>query len=394
MSVSPSESKAAPEDLKELEHIPLDLQGYVDYTNWKGTKLNVVGSPDIPGFTGDVPANFKCDTVALLPNGWLPVGFMPASVQILADQHFIRDMQLKFAQGQVMPEYACGYLDLIKFEHNALNTSLYAMQCSKTIEPDRELMKGSILESIKMIRHCLPDAEIVPKGLQSLEALYTVSNFSKARSDSEMLFLADVAPALKDPIKLKNRMKVTQFVAEWAMIHGVTPTSLVFTACVSVIWSSVEFNPARNILKPKAGYTTLDAGLTLDVLRDIELYMLTIAALGTTRIAYLTRNRDLIHFWLALSPNNISHNGKTLKFELRLTGALFQEMKPVDYAEVQGLFVAAAAREVDDEIQRLPAEEQPTVAFKFDRKIDTRLEQRSAKAKIMNLLKRTKSSGD
>jgi hypothetical protein len=390
MSDIPSESQSVPEDLKTLEHIPLDLQGFIDYTNWKGTKLNVVGSPDIPGFTGEVPANFKSDTVALLPNGWLPVGFMPASIQILADQHVIRDIQMKFDQGQVKPDYASGYLDLIKFEHNALNTSLYALQGTKATEPERDAMKASILDLIKKIRHCLPDAEIVPKGLQSLEALYTVSNFSKARSDSEMLFLADVAPALKDPIKPKNRMKVTQFVAEWAMIHGVTPTSLVFTACISVIWSKVEFNPARAILKPKAGYTTVDANLALDVLRDIELYMLAVAALGSVNLAYLCKNRDLIHFWLALAPNNISHNGKTLKFELRLTGALFQEMKPEDYAEVQGLFVAAAAREVDDEIQRLPAEDQPTVAFKFDRKIDTRLEQRSAKAKIMNLLKRSK----
>jgi hypothetical protein len=391
MTDSAQDDSIASSNPKDIEHIPLGLQSYVDYTNWKGTNLKVDGSADFPGFTGDVPKNFKSDTVALLPNGWLPIGFMPASVQILPDQQFIKELQLKFDQGAIVPGYHSGFLDLINFERNALNTSLYALQGSKTLEPDREVVKASILEVIKKIRHCLPGTEIAPKGLQSLEALYTVSNYSKARGDSEALFLTDVAPALKDPVKPKNRMKVTQFVAEWAMIHGVTPTSLVFTACISVIWSNVEFNPARNILKPKAGYTTIDAGLALDVLRDIELFMLTVAALGTTGIAYFSKNRDLIHFWLALAPNNISHNGQTLKFELRLTGALFQEMKPEDYNEVQGLFIAAAAREVDDEIQRMPAEEQPTVAFRFDRKIDTRLEQRSAKAKIMNLLKRSKS---
>jgi hypothetical protein len=377
-------------ELKSLEHIPLDLQGYVDYCNWKGTNLKVEGSTEIAGFSGAVPKHFKSDTVALLPNGWLPIGFMPRSVQILIDQSLFKELQLKFDQGQAVPGYDSGFLDLIQFDHTALNTSLYAMQSTQCVEPDRELMKASILEAIKKIRHCLPDAQIAPKGLQSLEALYTVSNFSRARSESEALFLTDVAPALKDPVKPKNRMKLTQFVAEWAMIHGVTPTSLVFTACISVIWSSVEFNPSRAILKPSAGYTTIDAGLALNTLRDIELYMLTVAALGSVNLAYLSKNRDLIQFWLALAPNNISHNGKTLKFELRLTGALFQEMRPEDYAEVQGLFVAAAAREIDEEIQRLPADEQPTVAFKFDRKIDTRLEQRSAKAKIMNLLKRSK----
>lgn len=388
MSATETEQQPLPDN---REHIPLGLQGYVDYTNWKGTNLKVEGSADIPAFAGPVPKHFKNDMVALLPNGWLPIGFMPAGVQILADEAFIKELQLKFDQGQLVPGYESGFLDLVDFERNALNTSLYAMQVGKNLESDREVMKSAILEAIKKLRHCLPSAEIAPKGLQSLEAIYTVSNFSKARSDSETLFLTDVAPALKDPIKPKNRMKVTQFVAEWAMIHGVTPTSLVFTACISVIWSNVDFNPARNILKPKAGYTTIDAGLALEVLRDIELFMLTVAALGSTGLAYFSKNRDLIHFWLALAPNNISHNGQTLKFELRLTGALFQEMKPEDYSEVQGLFVAAAAREVDDEIQRMPAEEQPTVAFRFDRKIDTRLEHRSAKAKIMNLLKRSKS---
>ena len=68
------------------EHLPLGLQEFVDYTNWKGTKLNVVGSEDMEGFSGEVPAHFKSETVGLMPNGWLPPAFIPPSVDILADQ--------------------------------------------------------------------------------------------------------------------------------------------------------------------------------------------------------------------------------------------------------------------------------------------------------------------
>lgn len=381
-----------PEDLKSREHLALGLQEFINYTNWKGTKLNVVQSEEMDGFSGVVPAHFKSETVGLMPNGWLPAGFMPPSVEILADQGLLAHIQSKFSNGVANTSLPADYLDLINFEVNGINTSFLPLEANPLSEPDKVGMKATILESIKQIRNALPAADIVPKGLQSLEALYTVANNSVQRRETESLFLADVCPALHDKIKPKHRMKLTQFVAEWAMIHGVTPTSLAFTAAISVIWSNDEFNPARAILAPKKGYTALDGIKAVDSLRRLELLMLTSAALEASNIALMTKDKDLIHFWLALAPSKISHNGRSLKWELRLTGALFQEMAQTDYAEVQELFSAAAARGQDafDEAPAAP-EDEPTVAFKFDRRIDTRLEQRSAKAKIMNLIKRAKS---
>ena len=299
-------------------------------------------------------------------------------------------IQTKFKNGEPDPNLPADYLDLIKLDVNSLNTSLMALETNPLAEPDKACMKAAILDTIKQIKTSLPQADIAPKGLQSLEALFTVANNSSQRRDTESLFLADVCPALHAPIKKKHRMKVTQFVAEWAMIHGVTPTSLAFTAAISVIWSNDEFNPARAILAPKKGYTAFDGYKAIDTLRRLELLMLTSAALGAANVALMTKDKDLIHFWLALAPNNISHNGRTLKWELRLTGALFQEMDQSDYGEVQELFSAAAARELDELDEPIPNEDEPTVAFRFDRKIDTRLEQRSAKARIMNLIKRAK----
>lgn len=390
MSSKTNESPSKPEDLKSREHLPLGLQEFVDYTNWKGTKLNVVGSQDMEGFSGEVPAHFKSETIGLMPNGWLPPAFIPPSVDILADQALMRHIQAKFKNGEPDPSLPADYLDLIKLDVNSINTSFMALEANPLAEPDKAGMKATILETIKQLKTSLPQADIAPKGLQSLEALFTVANNSSQRRETEALFLSDVCPALHAPIKPKNRMKVTQFVAEWAMIHGVTPTSLTFTAAISVIWSNDEFNPARAILAPKKGYTALDGYKAIDTLRRLELLMLTSAALGDASIALMTKDKDLIHFWLALAPNNISHNGRSLKWELRLTGALFQEMDQSDYGEVQELFSAAAARELDEHDKSIPQEDQPTVAFRFDRKIDTRLEQRSAKARIMNLIKRAK----
>ena len=390
MTSTSSESSSKPADLKSREHLPLGLQEFVGYTNWKGTKLHVVGSEDMEGFSGAVPAHFKSETVGLMPNGWLPPAFIPPSVDILVDQAFMRHIQAKFKNGEPDPSLPADYLDLIKLDVNSLNTSFMALEANPLAEPDKASMKGAILETIKQIKASLPQADIAPKGLQSLEALFTVANNSIQRRETEALFLSDVCPALHAPIKPKQRMKVTQFVAEWAMIHGVTPTSLAFTATISVIWSNDEFNPARAILAPKKGYTPVDGYKAIDTLRRLELLMLTSAALGAANIALMTKDKDLIHFWLALAPNNITHNGRSLKWELRLTGALFQEMDQSDYGEVQELFSAAAARELDESTEGIPEEDQPTVAFRFDRKIDTSLEQRSAKAKIMSLIKRVK----
>jgi hypothetical protein len=390
MSVTSHETTPIPADIKAREHLPLGLQEFIDYTNWKGTKLNVAGSDEMEGFSGAVPAHFKSSTVALMPNGWLPAGFIPPSVDILADQTLLGQLQEKFPQGVPDESHPAGFLDLIKFDINSINTSFAALEANPLSVPDKGAMKGVILDTIKRIKAVLPQADIAPKGLQALEALFTVANNSSERRETESQFLADVCPALHAPIKSKHRMKVTQFVTEWAMIHGVTPTSLAFTACISVIWSNDEFNPARAILSPKKGYTTLDGLVALDALRKLELLMLTSAALGVGGLALMCGNKDLIHFWLALAPKNISHNGSVLKWELRLTGALFQEMKPSDYAEVQELFSAAAARETDEPIEEIQPMNEPTVAFKFDRKIDSRLEQKSAKARIMNLIKRAK----
>lgn len=391
MNSTSEETTASKSDLKSREHLPLGLQEFVNYTNWKGTKLHVVGSEEMEGFSGEVPAHFKSETVGLMPNGWLPPAFLPPSVDILVDQALIHHIQAKFKSGEPDPSLPADFLDLIKLDVNSLNTSFMALEANPLAEPDKACMKAAILDTIKQIKTSLPQADIAPKGLQSLEALFTVANNSSQRRETESLFLSDVCPALHAPIKPKHRMKVTQFVAEWAMIHGVTPTSLAFTAAISVIWSNDEFNPARAILAPHKGYTAAEGLKAIDTLRRLELLMLTSAALGSASIALMTKNKDLIHFWLALAPNNISHNGRSLKWELRLTGALFQEMDQSDYAEVQELFSAAAARELDEpDDESIPEEDKPTVAFRFDRKIDTRLEQRSAKARIMNLIKRAK----
>lgn len=391
MPVISSAPATAPSDSKKREHLPLGLQEFVDYTNWKGTKLSIVGSPEVEGFSGEAPAHFKSETIGLMPNGWLPPGFLPASVNILVDQSLLEQLQAKFLNGESDPYLPADYLDLIKFDQNSLNTSFLALEANPLQEPDKASMKGVILDAIKRIKTSLPQADIAPKGLQALEALFTVANNSRQRRETEGLFLADVCPALQGPIKHKHRMKLTQFVAEWAMIHGVTPTSLAFTACISVIWSNDEFNPARAILGPKKSYTSIEAYQALDMLRKLELLMLTSAALGTPNLALMTKNKDLIHFWLALAPTKISHNGRSLKWELRLTGALFQEMAQKDYAEVQDLFVAAAAREIDESLDDIPKEDQPTLAMRFDRKVDTRLEQRSAKERVMSLIKRAKA---
>ena len=86
-----------------------------------------------------------------------------------------------------------------------------ALETNPLAEPDKAGMKATILETIKQIKTSLPQADIAPKGLQSLEALFTVANNSSQRRETEALFLADVCPALHAPIKPKLRIKVTQF---------------------------------------------------------------------------------------------------------------------------------------------------------------------------------------
>jgi hypothetical protein len=73
-----------------------------------------------------------------------------------------------------------------------------------------------------------------------------------------------------------------------------------------------------------------------------------------------------------------------------LQTALFQEMKPEHYSDVQDLFKAASAHEDATPAEQPAPEEEPPMTFKFDRNVDTRLVQRSAKTKIMNMLKRIK----
>lgn len=376
-------------NINHRARLTLGLQAYVNWTNWKGNKLELGESLLGPGFSGEVPDHFKSDTVAILPYGWLPVGLMDESVEILADKNLLTQIAEKYDAGVPRPDLPASYLDLIKFNVNPINTSFFALEDNKP-SPDRAAMKASILLLIKAIHQTMPAAEVTPKGLQSLDAMHMVANRPVDRTAKEILFLTDVAPALSAEIKPADRMKLTQFVAEWAMIHGVTPLSLIFTACISLIWSSKEFNPARAIINPKVTYYADDAVAALDQLRMLELYMLTIAGLDGNNIALLTNNRPLIHFWLALGANGITHNGTSLRFELRLATPLFQEMQPEHYADVQDLFKAASAHEDAAPAEQSAPEEEPPMTFKFDRNIDTRLVQRSAKTKIMNMLKRIK----
>lgn len=368
--------------------LTLGLEAYISWTNWKGNKLELGESILGPSFSGEVPEHFKSDTIAILPFGWLPVGLIDETVEILADNHLIAQMDEKYDQGMPNPALPASYLDLIKFDVNPINTSFFALQ-DNSESPDRSKMKASILQLIKAIHQTMPSAIVTPKGLQSLDAMHMVANRPADRTAKEIQFLTDVAPMLSADIRPADRMKSTQFIAESAMIHGVTPLSLVFTACISLIWSNKEFNPARAIINPQASYYADEAIAALDQLQMLEMYMLTIAALEGTNVALLTNNRPLIHFWLALQALQIRHNGNSLKFELRLATPLFQEMKPEHYADVQDLFMAASAHDTAPG-REIPPGDQPTLAFKFDRKVEPKLEQRTAKAKFLSLLKRIK----
>lgn len=376
-------------NINHRARLSLGLQAYVNWTNWKGNKLELGESLFGPGFSGEMPDHFKSDTVAILPYGWVPVGLIDESVEILADKKLLTDIAAKYDAGVARQDLSASYLDLINFDVNPINTSFFSLEDNKAT-PGRGAMKVSILLLIKELHQAIPAVKVTPKGLQSLDAMDMVAKRPSGKTAKEILFLTDVAPALSAGIKPADRMKLTQFVAEWAMIHGVTPLSLVFTACISLIWSSDDFNPARAIINPKATYYADDAVAALDQLHFLELYMLTIAGLDGNNIALLTNNRPIIHFWLALSANGITHNGTSLRFELRLQTPLFQEMKPEHYAGVQDLFKAASAHEDAAPAQQPAPEEEPPITFKFDRQVDTRLVKRSAKTTIMNMLKRIK----
>ncbi|MBI6883283.1 hypothetical protein [Pseudomonas putida] len=390
--MSVSEELATPSDIKQREHLPLGLQEFIDYTRWSGKKLSVVGSDEIEGFSGEVPTHFKSETVGLMPNGWLPPAFIPTSVDILADSDFIAHIQQKFVDGEIDPAQPADYLDLLKLDANSINTSYMALEADQIQLPDKAAMKAAILETIKKIKTTIPTADVAPKGLQALEALFTVSNNSPQRLEAEALFLADVCPSLHASIRPKHRMQVTRFVCEWAMIHGITTTSLVFTACISAIWSDDAFNPARAILLPRKGYTSIDGHRAIGRLRKLELLMLTSAALEDASIALLTKDRDLVHFWLALAPGKISHNGQNLRWELRLACPLFKEMRPADYAEVQELFSTAAPHQIDETPVDQKELSDAMIGYKFDRNLESKVEHASAKSKIMNLIRRAKKN--
>ena len=56
------------------------------------------------GFSGEVPAHFKSETVGLMPNGWLPPAFIPPSVDILANQALMHHIQTKLKSGEPDPQ--------------------------------------------------------------------------------------------------------------------------------------------------------------------------------------------------------------------------------------------------------------------------------------------------
>lgn len=273
----------------------------------------------------------------LVQAGWLPPPFV-SPPRFLVDRNVVVALR-KLRQGKgVQNDFTLQWWTGLVPQGATFNPLPYAIEGSQRRRPTKAEFKSAYDEGARELYSAFPNSEIVQFDGDAYDAAYSIVEAFRARTESEVRFLLNTCPIVRDRLPVGAESDVRDRVFQVADSCCVSRTSLAVLSVLSCLYESPNGIPpaiGRAIVKPTACYTERDAFNALSDLRHIELAAAIYTIFAQEAFSLCTCDKALAMLWCALSLRGtlIPNDGINFKFEL--TRELFSRLDQTQLTELE-----------------------------------------------------------
>ncbi|WP_248463886.1 hypothetical protein [Pectobacterium versatile] len=282
----------------------------------------------------ETKSNWSLKIIALTIGGWLPAGITPSDSQYLLDKNVFNILNTRYNNGELRESIGNDFFDLISSDKIIINPSLFMLEgnnqsCDRTKNDLAEKYK----EAVSTVKKALPNS-IIPHSCEALtESTFGMLSQLYNNNIDKISFIQEIIAHLYKETAIKKRQKVTETLKEIAISNNIDRKSILFISALSAALSNPKSNPAKKIFKPKPPeeYTQKHAYNALSDFRAIDYLMWATAIDPETKSYLCTNDKNLVRFWCALEPTNLSFIGNRLSFNLKFKESLFGNLNDEEF---------------------------------------------------------------
>ncbi|VVQ37021.1 hypothetical protein [Pseudomonas fluorescens] len=334
--------------LKGIQAQPLKLEDWFIYSKSSELKIQIYGTvakkpewatefPPVGNrFKADfnVDSNLKNTCFALVEGGWVPLIYTFSNGNIIADRNIISEIKARFSKGELSPSNR-NHDDFIDFMTDkncscTIHTISYALESNQRKLPSSATMKEQHHAALKILHNSLPHIKTWPKSNSDLNHLIKLMDSLRDYFIEGVRLLTKIAPLLINSPSRGMRIDRWRKMAAIAKSENVSIHHVAFLACLSASTANQNFNPAKNLIKPKKNYNEDDAYNSMyDMFLIMFSNMLQTQA-PEQKVTLVTRDKNLALFWMGLtfSPSITSGQQKI---------GLHESLLPVSQQELEEL---------------------------------------------------------
>ena len=273
---------------------------------------------------------------ALLPDGWLPFAFAPASV-VLVDRNIVATAKSIAAESKRADIPANKWwFRFLDNKNYTLHPMLAALEGNARRNPTYDEFVLEFQQATESLKEVFPSANFIDFDEKQYRAGYAIAEDMEKRYESDVAFLIGASEHLQMVASEGKLRTIEDTLLMVSRSLEPKPSLFVVLAALSCLYENSKdpaANIGRNILKPKRDYSELSAHNAISDIRALEL-LLIFQNLQVRPPIYCTRDKALKDFWVAVNPTQVVRSEGGCEFKLRFRKELFPRLT---YKECESL---------------------------------------------------------
>ncbi|KHT17934.1 hypothetical protein [Pectobacterium brasiliense] len=282
----------------------------------------------------EIKSSWSLKIIALTIGGWLPAGITPSDSQYLLDKNVFNILNTRYNNGELRESIGNDFFDLISTDKIIINPSLFMLEGNnQSYDRTKKDLAEKYEEAVSIIKKTLPNS-IIPHNCEELaESTFGMLSQLYNNNIGKISFIQEIITHLYKETAIKKRHEVIETLKKIAISNNIDRKSTLFIAALSAALSNPKSNPAKKIFKPKPSeeYTQKHAYNALSDFRAIDYLMWATAIDPETKSYLCTNDKNLVRFWCALEPTNLSFIGNRLSFNLKFKESLFGNLNDEEF---------------------------------------------------------------
>jgi hypothetical protein len=264
----------------------------------------------------------------LLPDGWLPLAFAPASV-VLVDRNIVATAK-SIAEESKRADIPANkwWFRFLDNKNYTLHPMLAALEGNARRNPTYDEFVREFQQATESLKEVFPSANFVYFDENQYRTVYAIAENMRKRYESDVAFLIDASEHLQMVAPEGKLRTIEDTLLLISRSLDPKPSLFVVLAALSCLYENSKDSAAnigRNILRPKRDYSESSAHNAISDIRALEL-LLIFQNLHVRPPIYCTRDKALKDFWVAINSTQVVRSEDGFEFKLEFKKELFPRL--------------------------------------------------------------------